>query len=149
MKYPILIVTLAVFSAGCGPGPAPTSSSSPSLYPIERVTNVALIAVKDYPFAQKADFTAKMRTQLAEINQELDLLGAKIEKSGEAVKTAAQPKFKGLRDLADKLKIQLEEAGNASESTWEDVKSGTSKAFESLKEGFQQSRQWVSEKIAP
>jgi hypothetical protein len=38
---------------------------------------------------------------------------------------------------------------NATESTWESVKSGTRKAYEALKEGFQQSRQWVSDKIAP
>jgi hypothetical protein len=29
------------------------------------------------------------------------------------------------------------------------VKSGTRKAYAALKEGFQQSRQWVSDKIAP
>lgn len=147
MKYPLLIVTLAVLSAGCDP--APTSTSSPSSFPTRTATNAAMPEVKDYPFARKADFTAKMRTELAEINRELDLLGAKIEQSGEAVKSAAQPKFKGLRELSDKFKNQLEDAGNASESTWEDVKSGTAKAFESLKEGFQQSRQWLSEKIAP
>jgi len=145
MKHPLLIVTLAALAAGCDPAP----TSSPSSYPNKPATNAAVPEVKDYPFARKAEFTARMRAELADINRELDQLGAKIEQSSEAVKTAAQPKFKGLRDMADKFKSQLEEAGNASESTWDEVKSGTSKGFESLKEGFQQSRQWVSEKIAP
>ena len=44
---------------------------------------------------------------------------------------------------------QLEEAGNATESTWNDVKAGFKKGYEALKDGFQQTRQWLSDKIAP
>lgn len=37
----------------------------------------------------------------------------------------------------------------ATESTWDNVKSGSSKAYDDLKDGFQHARQWVSDKIAP
>jgi hypothetical protein len=47
------------------------------------------------------------------------------------------------------LSKQLEEGRSATESTWNDVKAGTRKTYDVLKDGFQQSRQWVSEKIAP
>ncbi len=40
-------------------------------------------------------------------------------------------------------------AKNATESTWDSVKSGFQKAYDATKDGFNQSRQWVSDKIAP
>jgi hypothetical protein len=43
---------------------------------------------------------------------------------------------------------QLDVARNATESTWDSVKAGSKKAYGELKDGFQQARQWVSEKIA-
>jgi hypothetical protein len=47
------------------------------------------------------------------------------------------------------LNTQLEDAANATESTWDTVKNGFKKAYESTKDGIQQARQWVSDKIAP
>jgi hypothetical protein len=44
---------------------------------------------------------------------------------------------------------QLDEARNATESTWGDVKAGFRKGYSELKDGFQNARQWVSDKIAP
>ena len=63
--------------------------------------------MKDYTFAQKAEFTEKMQGQLAEINKDLDQLAAKIEKSSDAVKAEAKPKLQALRDQAAKLNKQL------------------------------------------
>jgi hypothetical protein len=90
-----------------------------------------------------------LKGQLAGINQELDELAARIEKSSDAVKAEARPKLQALRDQADKLKAKIDEAGNATESTWDSVKAGSKEAYANLKDGFQQARQWVSEKIAP
>jgi peptidoglycan hydrolase CwlO-like protein len=103
----------------------------------------------DYTFAQKQEFTEKLKAQLAEINRELDELAARIENSSDAVKAEARPKLQALRDQADKLKAKIDEAGNATESTWDSVKAGSKEAYANLKDGFQQARQWVSEKIAP
>jgi hypothetical protein len=47
------------------------------------------------------------------------------------------------------LHKQLEEARNATESTRDHVKAGTKKTYDGLKDGFQQARQWVSDRIAP
>jgi len=44
---------------------------------------------------------------------------------------------------------QLDEARNATKSTWGDVKAGFKKGYSELKDGFQQARQWVSDKVAP
>jgi uncharacterized membrane protein YqiK len=116
---------------------------------LQTETKEAAQDMTDYSFAQKAEFTQKMQLQLADINKELDQLTAKIEASSDAAKAEAKPKLQALRAKADQLGQQLGEATNATESTWESVKTGSKKAYSELKDGFQQARQWVSEKIAP
>ena len=73
-------------------------------------------------------------------------LGAMLSTAAQA---EAKPKLQMLRDQANKLNQQLDKAKNATESTWDDVKAGSKKAYNELKDGFQQARQWVSDKIAP
>jgi ElaB/YqjD/DUF883 family membrane-anchored ribosome-binding protein len=90
-----------------------------------------------------------MQGQLDALNKDLDQLSAKIDNSSDAVKAEAKPKLQALRDQVAQLNKQLDEARNATESTWDSVKSGFSKAYEATKDGFQQARQWVSDKVAP
>jgi len=90
-----------------------------------------------------------MQAQMAEIDRDLEQLSAKIEKSSDAAKAEAQPKLQALRNQAAKLNKQVDEAKIATESTWNDVKAGFKKGYGDFKEGFQQARQWVSDKIAP
>ena len=106
-------------------------------------------AKKEYAYAQKAEFVTEKQAQLAEFNRELIVLSNKVETSSEAVKTDAKPKLEALRDQSAKLNTQLDEAKGATESTWDNVKSTSSKAYEDLKDSFQDARQWASEKIAP
>jgi ElaB/YqjD/DUF883 family membrane-anchored ribosome-binding protein len=105
--------------------------------------------MKDYAYAQRADFVATMQGQLDALNRDIEALSAKIENSSDAVKADAKPKLQALRDEASGLNKQLDEAKNATESTWDSVKVGTKKAYNGLKDDFQQARQWASDKIAP
>jgi len=140
-----LFIAVAGFTVGCDKA----ETTAQQIDKVQAKAAEAAQDMEDYTFVQKAEFTAKMEGQLAEINKDLDLLAAKIEKSGTAVKAETGPKLDSLRAQAAKLDTQLKEARNATESTWESVKAGTKNAYEALKEGFQESRQWVSEKIAP
>ncbi len=124
-------------------------STSQQLDRVEVKTAETAQDMKDYTYAQKAEFTEKMQGQLLEINNDLDQLAAKIEKSSDAVKAEAKPKLQALRDQTARLNKQLEEVKNATESTWESVKAGSKTAYNDLKDGFNQARQWVSDKIAP
>jgi len=90
-----------------------------------------------------------MQGQLDALNKDLDQLSAKIDSSSDAVKAEAKPKLQALRDQTAQLNKQLDEARNATESTWDSVKNGFNKAYEATKDGFNQARQWVSDKIAP
>jgi chromosome segregation ATPase len=105
--------------------------------------------MKDYTFAQKDEFVKAMQAQLTKLNQDLDTLSAKIDSSSDAVKAEAKPKLQALRDQAAKLNTQLADAQNATESTWDSVKAGTKSAYDSVEKGFNDARQWVSDKIAP
>ena len=148
MKYKTLAITfLAVtaFAVGC----KKEQTTSQQLDKVQTETKEAAQDMKDYTVAQKAEFVAKMQGQLDEINRDLDQLAAKVEKSSDAIKAEAQPKLQVLRDQMAQLNKQLDEAKNATESTWDSVKGGFKKGYEASKEGFQQARQWVSDKIAP
>ena len=90
-----------------------------------------------------------MQGQLDALDKELDQLAAKTESSSDALKAEARPKLEALRNQVTQLNQQLDNVRNANESTWESVKATSQKAFNSLKDGFHDSRQWVSGKIAP
>jgi cytochrome c556 len=141
----IAFLSVAGFSVGCNK----QDTTSQQIDKVQAKTEEAAHEMKDYTFAQKAEFTEKMHSQLAAINKDLDQLEAKIEKSSDAVKAEAKPKLQSLRDQAAKLNKHLDEAKNATESTWDSVKASSKKAYNELKDGFNNARQWVSDKIAP
>ena len=147
MKHTNLLVTLLVFSAlaaGCDREP----TTSQQFDKVQAETKSAAQDMKDYSYAQKSTFVESMQTQLAALNRDLDQLSAKVEKSTATGKVEAKPKLQALRDQADKLNQQLDKAKNATASSWDDVKAGSMKAYNELTDGFQQARQWVSDKIA-
>ena len=148
MKHQNLLITLLVVSAfvvGCNK----EQTTSQQLDKVQAETKQAAQDMKDYTYAQKAEFVETMQTQLTALNRDLDQLSAKVEKSSASVKAEAKPKLQALRDQMAQLNKQLDEARNATESTWDSVKASFNKAYEATKDGFNQARQWVSDKIAP
>jgi chromosome segregation ATPase len=148
MKNKTLVITLlsiAAFAVGC----KKEQTTSQQLDQVKVETKQAAQDMKDYTFAQKAEFVKTMQGQLDALNKDLDELSAKIDSSSDAVKAEAKPKLQALRDQAAQLNKQLDDAKNATESTWDSVKAGFTKAYEATKDGINQARQWVSDKIAP
>ena len=148
MKNKTLVITLlsiAAVAMGCNK----EQSTSQQMDKVQTETKQAAQDMKDYTFAQKAEFVKTMQGQLDALNKDLDQLSAKIDSSSDAIKAEAKPKLQALRDQTARLNTQLDDAKNATESTWDSVKNGFTKAYEATKDGFNQSRQWVSDKIAP
>ncbi len=143
--YTIALIAIASLTGGCKQEP----TTAQQIDKVAASTKDAAQDMKDYTYAQKAEFSAKMKLQLAEIKGDLDALEAKIEKSSEAVKLEAKPQIKALREQESLLNKQLDAVENSTESTWEEVKRGSKNAYDSFKEGLEESRQWVSDKIAP
>jgi gas vesicle protein len=157
MKHKQLAITflaITVFAVGCKPSAENSATetrdaTAQQFDKVKKETKEAAQEMKDYAYAQKAEFVTKMQDQLSEINRDLDQLSAKVEKANDAAKAEAKPKLEALREQAAKLNKQLDEAKSATESTWDDVKGGFKKGYSELKNAFQQARQWVSDKIAP
>lgn len=146
----ISMVALTALALGCKPSAEQDrKTTAEQLDKVKQETKAAAQDTKDYAFAKKAECVAKMQSQMTEINRDLDQLMARIEKSSDAAKTEAKPKLQAIRDQAAKLNQQLDEAKNATESTWDDVKAGFKKGYGELKDAFDSARQWVSDKIAP
>ena len=141
----ITFFSVAGFAVGCNK----EQTTAQQLDKVQEKTAAAAQEMKDYTYAQKAQFVAKMQGQLAALNQELDQLTAKVDKSSDTVKAEAKPKLQALRDQTIQLNRQLDQVKNSTESTWDSVKTSFKKTFESSKDAFQQARQWVSDKIAP
>ena len=116
---------------------------------VKAETKQASEDMKNYTYAQKDEFVKDMQVQLDALNKDLDQLSAKIDSSSDAVKAEAKPKLQALRDQAAQLNKQLDNARNATESTWDSVKAGFQKGYDATKDGFNQARRWVSDKIAP
>jgi predicted nucleic acid-binding Zn-ribbon protein len=149
----IACLTLAALAVGCNPSSEPSATESRpatarQLDPVQQQTNV-VTQVNHYAYAQRAEFVATRQTQLAEINRELDQLEAKIENADAAAKAEARPRLEALREQVAQLNTHLGDARNATESTWDNVKAGFEQGYSELKDGFNQARQWVGEKIAP
>ncbi len=150
MKNKTLIVTflsIAAFAVGCKQ--SDQASTSQQLDKVQTETKQAAQDLKDYTYAQKAEFVKTMQTQLDALNQDIDTLSAKIDSSSDAVKADAKPKLQALRDQAAQLKQQLADVQNANESTWDSVKAATKSAYDATAKGVLDARQWVSDKIAP
>lgn len=158
-KAVLTFLAAAVLAMGC----KPPAEKTPAQLNLDAATDKVAVktkesaqasreltaARKEYAYAQKAEFVAEKQSQLAEVDRDLDLLAIKVESGSDVTRSDARPKLQVLRDNSSRLKKQIDEAKAATESAWEDVKTGTSKTYDELKDGFQQARQWVSEKIAP
>jgi chromosome segregation ATPase len=139
------LLSITAIAVGCNK----EQTTSQQIDKVQTETKQAAQDMKNYTFAQKAEFVKDMQGQLDTLNQDLDKLSAKVDSSSDAIKAEAKPKLQALRDQAAKLNQQLADAQNATESTWDGVKADSQKAYTALANGFTDARQWVSDKIAP
>lgn len=146
----ITFFAVTAFAMGCKPSSEQHRNTTAEQFEkTQTKTRDAAQDMKDYTFAHKDAFVAKMQAQMAEIHQDLDQLMARVETSSNAAKAEAKRKLEALRDQAATLSPTLDEAKTATESTWDGVKAASMNGYGDLKEGFNQARQWVSDKIAP
>jgi len=143
----ITFFAIAAFAVGCKP--SDDNSTSQQLDKVKTESKADAKAMKDYAYAQRAEFVTMMQGQLDALNKDIDTLSAKIDSSSDAVKADAKPKLQAMRDKAAALNKQLDDVKGASESTWDSIKASSEKAYSGLKDDFQQARQWASDKIAP
>jgi chromosome segregation ATPase len=145
VTWVITLLSAATLATGC----SKPQTTAQQIDKVQTETKQAAQDMKDYTFAQKAEFIAAMQTELAALNQDLEKLSAKIDGSSDDIKAEARPRLQALRDQAAQLNQQLADAANATDSTWDSVKAASQKAYDALAKSFADARQWVSGKIAP
>lgn len=146
IKTPFLILlAAAAIVAGCDK----KRTTSQQLDRVQTKTAEVGQNIKDYTFTEKDEFVKAGRTQLAELNRDLDELAARVEESSAAVKAEAQPRIETLRGQTAHLNKQLDEATNSTESSWDKFKAEVGKTQAVSKEEFNKARQWLSDKVAP
>src|SRR5512140_3161337 len=84
-------LTITAFAVGCKPSADQPltenrQTTSEQIAKVKQDTQEAAQDMKDYAYAQKTEFVAKMEVQLKEINRDLDQLAVRIEKANDAAK---------------------------------------------------------------
>jgi archaellum component FlaC len=157
MRYTILVVMFhltAAFAVGCTPGksadgPTPRETAAAKLDKAKTETKEAARAMQDYAFAQKSELIDKMNKELTGIQEELDRLSTKVDNSSDTAKAEAKAKVDEVRGKYTRVKKQLDQAKNATESNWNEVKDGFKTSYGELKDSVDKTRQWLSDKIEP
>jgi hypothetical protein len=112
-------------------------------------TKEAAEAIRDYGYAEKAEFIAATKKQLAEIETELDRLSAEVDASKGQAKADAKVRLDRLRKKWTATKQRLDAADKATESDWDTMKRDVEQSYGELKDAFDDTRRWLSKEIAP
>jgi hypothetical protein len=112
-------------------------------------TAEAAKAMEDYAYTQKTEFVAEMNKGLVATQEELDRIAGKVENATGAAKADAKAQLQAARDKWSQTKQQLNQVQNATESTWNDMKTKFKDSYTVLKSSVDETRQWLSDKIAP
>jgi len=103
----------------------------------------------DYPFAQKSEFIDDMEKELGVIHDELDLAGDKVDRIGGEAKADAKVRLQAVREKWAQTEKKLNQAENATDTTWRGVKGDVEKSVDDTRDSFEKTRQWVNDTIKP
>ena len=89
-----------------------------------------------YTYEQRTQFIASMETELEAINDSIDELAQRIERSGAEAKAVATPRLNELRNEARLLQNRLDEVKEATDSNWNTVTASTRETYDNLKQNL-------------
>ena len=123
---------MGVFT-GCGKKEQDQSKTEKvSAEDVKEKTMEAYDATKAYTQEQMKAFHEQMKTRLAEYNDDIDKLQAKMEELGGDARAKAEQQMTELRQKRDDVSNKLQELGSSSGNAWEQLKSGIDAAMEDL-----------------
>lgn len=89
----------------------------------------APIEARDFSFEERQDFAQSIRTQLTELDGQIEQLAAEAKSKGGAVSDRALERIRAARKAADR---NLNGIANATAANWEKVKANTNRSVENL-----------------
>jgi archaellum component FlaC len=137
-----MAVTSVALAAACSKTETTTSQT-------ERGADTSKKIEVEYSYNDKPKLVTKLKSELADVNDEIKRMGDKIASSSDKAAEEAKPKLEQLKEKAKNLDLHIDKVQNSTEATWEDVKEGSKKALDDVKAGFNEARAWAAEKIAP
>jgi hypothetical protein len=156
MLLVITILLATALAASCGMTdertevePELSGAAEEQLDDAKVATQEAARAMRGYAFAQRMDFANERRTEMAEIQKELERLLVKADGANDAMKADAKAKLDAARAKWSEAKRQLDLAESATESNWDDVQNGFNKSYGELQAAFDEARQRLSDEIEP
>jgi hypothetical protein len=124
-------------------------SASPELAKLQKEVKEAIEATKNYTAQQKANFINKSKTDLTEIEAEIDTLASEIKKARKDAQDEAAAKLQRMRDKASELDRQREKLKKSQEPAWNDLKGNITKSTDEHKNSITDVRRWLADQIAP
>ena len=152
-NLPITIAFVGALSASCGMmdehaavDPELSAAADEKLDVAIASTQIVTEAIKDYAFAQRAQFASDRKAEMARIQTELDQLSVKADN---AVRTDLETKLEAVRAKWAEAKQLLDKAESATEPDWSAVQRSFNKSYGELHTTFDEARRWLSDEIDP
>ncbi len=133
----ILLLGVGAFN-GCGEKKQDQSKTEKvSGKDVKEKTMEAYDATRAYTQEQVQAFNEQMKTKLAEYNDDIDKLQAKVEELGGDAKAKAEQQMTELRQKRDDVSKKLQDLSSSSGNAWEQLKSGIDTAMEDLGNAYE------------
>ena len=94
----------------------------------------APVEARDFTFDEREGFTQSIRTQLTELDAQIEQLSAEAKSKGGAVSDRALERIRVARRAADR---SLSGVANATADNWETVKTNSNRSVENLAEAVE------------
>lgn len=133
LAVPALLLALTL---GCGDrknresGGVSDTSISVTTPPVAE----APVEARDFSFEERQEFAQSIRSQLAELDGQIQQLAAEAKSKGGAVSDRALERIRAARKAADR---NLSKITNATAANWEAVKLNTNRSVETLAEAVE------------
>jgi hypothetical protein len=152
----IFFILIGTFATGCKSKDEAAKAQSGEKASAAAQRDQAITAMKGaarsiqhYTYAQRDEFINAAKRDLTVLKEEVDELRATVDRSSGEARADAEAKLEVVREKWAAAKTHLDQAEAATETGWEDVQSRYRSAHKELKETFDATRQWLSDKIKP
>lgn len=113
----------------------------------DAMTTIQVIA--EYSYTKKSEFVATMKRDVLVLQDDLDRLSARADRTGGTAKADAKAKLDIVRDKLSQTKNLLAQVESATESTWNGATGGFRQSYADLRESIEGARKWLGDAIAP
>jgi hypothetical protein len=94
----------------------------------------APVEARDFTFDERQDFTQSIRSQLSELDGQIEQLSAEAKSKGGAVSDRALERIRAARRVADR---NLNQIASATADNWEAVKTSTNQSVQDVAEAVE------------